>query len=368
MNNFMEEKSFTNRFIIDLVADFLENNSNSYSKKITNILIKEINKNDRILANKFKNLFNNSKIIESGITRNKSFGYSNIPMDNNNSLLIDISKVEINQDLIIWNEDIKKSLHQIILEYKNKQNLYKDGLKPIQTVLFHGLPGVGKTLAAQYLAKELGLPLYVLDLATVMSSYLGKTGGNIKTVFEFAANNECILFIDEFDAVAKQRGDETEIGELKRLVTVLLQSIDTWNDNSILIAATNHQELLDRAIWRRFDEVIEFELPTINAISSIINKYFNDLPIEMIEILSKLNIGKSYADIVRICLKIKKNISLNNVKTIEAVSEYIVNNNLLLDKELKVLFATILIQELKFSQRKVSELLNISRDTIRKNI
>jgi AAA+ superfamily predicted ATPase len=364
----MEEKSFTNRFIIDLVVDFLENNSNSYSKKITNVLIKEINKNDKNLANKFKNLFNSSTVIQGGITRNKSSGESSIPMDNNNSLLIDISNVEINQDLIIWNEDIKKSLHQIILEYKYKLKLHKDGLKPIQTVLFHGLPGVGKTLAAQYLAKKLGLPLYVLDLATVMSSYLGKTGGNIKTVFEFAAKNECVLFLDEFDAVAKQRGDETEIGELKRLVTVLLQSIDTWNDNSILIAATNHQELLDRAIWRRFDEVIEFELPTSNAISSMINKYFNDLPIELIEILSKLCIGKSHADITRICLKIKKNISLNNINTIEAVSDYILKNNLLLDKELKVLFATILVKELKFSQRKISELLNISRDTIRKHL
>jgi len=95
-----------------------------------------------------------------------------------------------------------------------------------------------------------------------MSSFLGKTGSNIRVVLDFARRQPCVLLLDEFDAITKRRDDSAEIGELKRLVTVLIQAIDEWPADGLLVAATNHPELLDPAIWRRFDRVVEFPLPT----------------------------------------------------------------------------------------------------------
>jgi hypothetical protein len=111
---------------------------------------------------------------------------------------------------------------------------------------------LGDTLAARVLARTLGRPLLILDLAAVMSSFLGRTGGNLRHVLDYAKSIECVLLLDELDAIAKRRDDAGEIGELKRLVTVLIQEIDDWPSSGLLVAATNHPELLDPAIWRRF--------------------------------------------------------------------------------------------------------------------
>ncbi|MEO0857735.1 MAG: ATP-binding protein, partial [Bacteroidota bacterium] len=157
----------------------------------------------------------------------------------------------------VWTEEVGKVLSDIIQERERADELAERGLLPTRTLLLTGMPGVGKTLAAQWISQSLELPLMTLDLAAVMSSYLGKTGSNLRSVLDYAAKTPCLLLLDEFDAIAKRRGDDVELGELKRLVTVLLQSVDEWPAHGLLVAATNHPELLDPAVWRRFDIVLE---------------------------------------------------------------------------------------------------------------
>lgn len=156
---------------------------------------------------------------------------------------------------------MQTAVDQIIGERKAADRLAAAGLVPIRSVLMSGPPGVGKTMTAGWLAEQLDLPLYTLDLASVMSSFLGRTGANVRSVLTHAQQQPCVLLLDEFDAIAKRRNDDADVGELKRLVTVILQTIDDWTPMSLLVAATNHGELLDPAVWRRFDVTLQFSMP-----------------------------------------------------------------------------------------------------------
>lgn len=161
----------------------------------------------------------------------------------------------------ILNPSVRRSVDLIVAEHATPQRLEEFGLTPSRAVLFVGPPGVGKTLTARYIASELQLPLITLNLASLMSSLMGQTGKNLQEVLSRAATEPCVLFLDEFDALAKSRVDESDVGEVKRLVNVVLQQLDQWPPGGLLLAATNHAQLLDPAVHRRFDTTLEFVLP-----------------------------------------------------------------------------------------------------------
>ncbi len=156
---------------------------------------------------------------------------------------------------------VKQSVALIIAEHSSPERLEEFGLTPSRAVLFTGPPGTGKTLTARFIAAQLELPLITLDLASVMSSLMGQTGKNLQAVLTRAASEPCVLFFDEFDALAKSRVDDSDVGEVKRLVNVVLQQLDQWPSGGLLIAATNHPQLLDPAVHRRFETTVEFTLP-----------------------------------------------------------------------------------------------------------
>ena len=143
----------------------------------------------------------------------------------------------------------------------SKVELEKQGIKAGTNLLLYGPPGSGKSHLAMYIARRLGLPLYLARLDGLISSFLGSTAKNIRAVFEFASRMPCVLLLDEFDAIAKLRDDQQELGELKRVVNSFIQSIDTLGNQVILIAATNHEQLLDPAVWRRFQYLLRIDLP-----------------------------------------------------------------------------------------------------------
>lgn len=152
-------------------------------------------------------------------------------------------------------------IERFLIERIECDKLLKQGFAPPRTLLLQGMPGTGKTMLAKWMAFRLGLPLVVLDLATSISSFLGKTGSNLRRSLDYARATPCVLLLDEFDAIGKRRDDAGEVGELKRIVNVLLKELEDWPFHSVLVAATNHPELLDPAINRRFDVVIELSLP-----------------------------------------------------------------------------------------------------------
>lgn len=197
----------------------------------------------------------------------------------------------------VLSTDIEKGVGRLLKERRAADRLTAAGLVPLRSVLMSGPPGVGKTMTARWLARQLHLPLYTLDLASVMSSFLGRTGANVRAVLEHAKQEPCVLLLDEFDAIAKRRDDDSDVGELKRLVTVILQTIDDWTPMSLLVAATNHGELLDPAVWRRFDMTLVFRLPDPTQISGA----FRDKGVtpQMADLLATLFDGQSMSAVAR---------------------------------------------------------------------
>ncbi|MDP3758891.1 MAG: AAA family ATPase [Ramlibacter sp.] len=154
-------------------------------------------------------------------------------------------------------------VHEFVSVAKSHGSIADNGeLSGALSFLMYGPPGTGKSRLARYIAHELGLELYVARLDGLISSFLGSTSKNIRALFDFAAKTPCVLFLDEFDAIAKVRGDHQEMGELKRVVNSFLQNLDTLGRQSIVLAATNHENLLDAAVWRRFTYRLALTLPT----------------------------------------------------------------------------------------------------------
>ncbi|WP_419924585.1 AAA family ATPase [Candidatus Poriferisocius sp.] len=167
-------------------------------------------------------------------------------------------------------------VHQLLAQWTGSTRLASAGLSAANTVLVSGPPGVGKTLLAHHIAAKLGLPLATVNLAEVISSLLGGTGKNLRDAMQAALEVDGILLMDEFDAVAKRRDDSSDIGELKRIVNVMLLELDQWPRERLLIAATNHAHLLDTAVVRRFEMVIDLGLPTNTVRVGLVKTLLND--------------------------------------------------------------------------------------------
>lgn len=210
-----------------------------------------------------------------------------------------------------WPRTVTAELSQIVHEWNAHDALTEAGLHPVKTALLHGPPGVGKTLAARWLAIELSMPLATLNLAATMNSYLGKTGQNIAKVLEYARTNACVLFLDEFDALGKRRSDDQDVGELKRIVNVLLQAVDQWSGPSLLVAATNHESLLDAAIVRRFEATIEFPAPSSQQVGSVLRSL--GVPVSLASTLGRRLQGQPISNATRLVTAARKRAVLGKI-------------------------------------------------------
>lgn len=292
-----------------------------------------------------------------------------LPLDSDSRLpLIRILETPVLETEPVYDERTWEALRQVVRERERLERLAEAGVDPTRTVLFTGPPGVGKTLAAKWIAHELGRPLAILDLSAVMSSFLGRTGSNLRTVLDFARDHEYVLLLDELDAVAKRRDDTTEIGELKRLVTVLLQEIDEWPSSGLLLAATNHADLLDPAVWRRFEILVEFPLPEADSLEALLRDRLdveNGSPWPAV--LSRALVGASFSDAYQAASHARRIAALEGLEIeggIERVLEHLVAS---LSRPRRQELAVALTEQGLLSQRQASEITGISRDTIRKH-
>lgn len=291
-----------------------------------------------------------------------------LPVDIDSRLqLLRVEDVNLEHEPVL-SAEIEAALNQIISERHNSHSLMKAGLQPTKSLLFTGPPGVGKTLAARWIASKLGKPLLVLDLAAVMSSFLGRTGNNVRYVLDYAKSIDCVLLLDELDAIAKRRDDHSEIGELKRLVTVLLQEIDDWPSSGLLLAATNHPDLLDPAVWRRFEMVVKFPMPEPaqieQLVGSLLKPYMEEYAVWS-KVLSYAFKGKSFSDIERILMLSRRSSIISGRQLVDYMQDFITADEHLSHDE-RVDLAQTLSDSKITSQRRAHEITGVARETIRK--
>lgn len=330
------------------------------TKMLLRVLASEFESSHPELANKVAILAGNSALRNSQVINPHPIEVTKTP-----SMLIDLSNEPI-EIAPVLSDRVLCEIKSVLDEHKYSQKLIDSKLTPIKTIIFEGPPGVGKTLTAKWVAKKLNYPLYVLDLASVMNSHLGKTGNNIKEVFDFVSKNKCVLLLDEFDAIAKKRGDDSEIGELKRLVTVLLQALDGFKSSSIIIAATNHSELLDPAIWRRFEKKITFNLPDRKQLEGYMVELTGD---EKIKKMSLLFYGMNYSDIDYFIKRAKKDSIINDNDFNRSLVDLLVSHKNIEEMQLSEKKEIgLLMCDSGFSQRDAAKRAFISRPTLKKEL
>lgn len=241
---------------------------------------------DEKMASKILAVLNKNKGIP--VFQDKLF---NSPVDAETRLNIAaiLSPETINQELLLPHQ-IKSSIQDFVKIVKSKTKLSSLGIDVNTSMLLYGPPGSGKTSIAKLIAKELELPIIIARFDSLISSLLGNTSKNIRKLFEYASSRPCILFLDEFDAIAKARNDNHEMGELKRVINSLLQNIDEFTESNILIAATNHEELLDKAIWRRFEKIVHVTEPNLTEIIELIQLFLKGQELDFLKDEKKLKI------------------------------------------------------------------------------
>lgn len=202
---------------------------------------------------------------------------------------------------IVVSQPIGDRLERIIREQRHYVRIREHGLAPRRKLLLVGPPGTGKTLTASVLAGELGLALFQVHLDALISKFMGETASKLRLVFDAIRDHRAVYFFDEFDAIASQRGLGNDVGEIRRVLNSFLQLIEQDHSNSLIVAATNHPEILDYAVFRRFDDVIEYQLPELTQIVETLRARLGELAAHNI-IWSSVGArarGLSYADITR---------------------------------------------------------------------
>lgn len=237
-----------------------------------------------------------------------------VPVDKERGLpLLDVRVPKRSLDEVILPPSSAAALEEMLEENRRADVLRSYGMKAAGKVIFFGPPGCGKTLAAEVVAFELDRPLAIVRLDALVSSFLGETAANLRKVFDFIALHPFVVLFDEFDAIGKERGDSDNHGELRRVVNAVLQMMDSYEGRSLIIAATNHERILDSAIWRRFDESIEFPLPDVEQLKEILTLKLRGVrrqfDIDDKEVLNEFK-GKSGADVERVIRRAAKRMIL----------------------------------------------------------
>ena len=256
---------------------------------------------------------NAAKDIKALVDRSKTDGFKVIKINPDLSDLVLVYYPENKLSELILSNEVNNKLHRIIKEYKQRDKIQKFGLQNRRKVLLSGLPGTGKTATASAISGELKLPLYVIMMDKLMTKYMGETASKLRQIFDMMISNRGVYLFDEFDAIGAERGRDNEVGEMRRVLNSFLQFIEQDSSESIIFGATNNIKILDSALFRRFDDIINYTLPTKNDIEELIklklNKYLGNFSLDTTVSAAS---GLSHAEITNACYDALKEIILTD--------------------------------------------------------
>lgn len=293
------------------------------------------------------------------------FGAGTVPTEQDTTHPLADVDVLPDGDGLVLGELEWELLREVVAERERADELRRLGVPLTRTLLLSGPPGVGKTMAARWLASALSLPLVTLDLSAVVSSYLGSSGRNIRSVLDYGKSAPCVLLLDEFDALAKRRDDDGDVGELKRIVNVVLVELDRWPDGSLLVAATNHAQLLDPAVERRFDRSLEMRLPGREQRLAILTgaAWQSNIPEGVLEVGAEVTEGMNGSALVRLWDQCRRR-SLLQERPITEVFLQAIARQLGADSHVRDRIITQLHDRLRMSNRQVAEIVGVSHPTV----
>ena len=294
-----------------LFRAYRDSDRESFMDVARSIADEERKKHHPALANELLRLLNNGVVAATPSLRGT---FQPPPRDHEKKApLLEIKHPDRYFKELVLHAGTKEILLKAMREFRQWDILEANGLRPSHKLLFCGPPGCGKTATAEAIAAELGLPLVYIRFDSVVSSLLGETASNLRKVFEYIHEDTWVVLFDEFDAIGRSRDDATEHGEIKRVVNAFLQMLDNFHGRSLLIAATNFEQALDPALWRRFDEVVRFERPTVEQIEELLKKRLSHVRNPKVSTKrygTRLE-GSTFGDIERISTEVLKSCALD---------------------------------------------------------
>lgn len=290
--------------LISMVRSASHGDMVSFRKAVESLVAEERAKKHNILAERLALSLNN------GVNKNTAVR----PNGETGDLIFEVNPQKRFDDLIINEQTLK--ICQELIEEQNRADLLRSyGLEPRSRILLAGPPGNGKTSLAEALAAHLMYPLLVIRYENLIGRYLGETASRLQKVFSYVKTRNCVLFFDEFDTIGKERGDTKETGEIKRVVSSLLLQMDSLPSYVVVITASNHPELLDRAVWRRFQLRLELKPPDVKQIECFIELFnkrtgmnFDYSPKSLSQKLS----GYSFSEVEEFCTDVVRQAVLTN--------------------------------------------------------
>lgn len=305
-----------------MVLAFKKGDSTAFHSAVQEYIDEERRRNHPVVARDLERILRNGHSYTlTPLVAHEPGAAHDVPRDKERGTpLVELREDERPLEDLVLREDTQEIIGRIVLENRKDELLRSHGLRPAGKVLFCGPPGCGKTVVAGAIAKALYFPLALVRFDAVVSSYLGDTAANLRKVFDFARSRPMVLFFDEFDAIGKRRTDEDDHGELKRVVNSFLQMLDGFRGESLIIAATNHEQILDPALWRRFDEIVQFPRPDAAQIELLLARSLRQVglspAVNLREQAARLG-GMSFADVERIALDAIKQHVIEGTKEID---------------------------------------------------
>ena len=293
--------------LLMLFRAFRERDDTAFYRAAESLIGEELTANHHGLARELQEALGRSK--PSRNATGSGNGLTALPKDRRSGeQLVTVQERPVDTSRLILTPGTEQQIRRVIQERQNRLKLARCGYHPKSKLLFWGPPGCGKTLTAHYLGEQFNLPVGLVRLSALISSFLGDTASHLQRVFELAKASPMVLLLDEIDAVGKNRDDPNDVGELKRVVNGFLQAMDSFfSTESIVIGASNHQYLLDPAVWRRFDDIILFPMPGPKDRFQFVKRLLNGVSYEgEMDSVAKKLAGLSFANIERVLVEAVK--------------------------------------------------------------